>query len=41
MFESRVPRKISGSKKDNMAGMWRILHAGEIHNVSSSKILYD
>jgi hypothetical protein len=36
VFENRVLRKISGSKRDGLAGGWRKLHNEEFHNLYSS-----
>jgi hypothetical protein len=36
MFENRVPRRIFGSKRDEVTGAWRKLHNEEIHNLYSS-----
>jgi hypothetical protein len=33
MFENRVLRKIFGTKEEEVAGGWRILHNEELHNV--------
>jgi hypothetical protein len=35
-FESRVLRRISGPKRDEVTGQWRKLHNGELHNLYSS-----
>jgi hypothetical protein len=35
-FEDRVLRRLSGSKKEGMAGGWRRLHNKELHNLYSS-----
>jgi hypothetical protein len=35
-FESRVLRRIFGSKGDGMTGKWRKLHNEELHNLYSS-----
>jgi hypothetical protein len=32
MFENRVLRRISGPKKEEVAGDWRRLHNEELHN---------
>jgi hypothetical protein len=36
VFENRVPRRISGPKRDEITGEWRKLHSEEIHNLYSS-----
>jgi hypothetical protein len=36
VFQNRVLRKISGPKRDEMAGGWRKLHNEELHNLYSS-----
>jgi hypothetical protein len=36
VFENRVPRRISGPKRDEVTGDWRKLHNGELHNLYSS-----
>jgi hypothetical protein len=36
VFENRVLRKIFGPKRDEVAGEWRKLHNGELHNLYSS-----
>jgi hypothetical protein len=36
VFENRVLRRISGSKRDEVAGGWRKLHNEELHNLYSS-----
>jgi hypothetical protein len=36
VFENRVPRRISGPKRDEVTGEWRKLHNWELHNVYSS-----
>jgi hypothetical protein len=36
VFESRVLRRISGPKRDEVTGEWRRLHNGELHNLYSS-----
>jgi hypothetical protein len=36
VFENRVPRRILGSKGDEMVGGWRKPHNGELHNLYSS-----
>jgi hypothetical protein len=35
VFENRVLRGIFGPKRDQVAGEWRKLHSGELHNLSS------
>jgi hypothetical protein len=35
-FENRVLRRISGPKRDEVAGGWRKLHNEELHNLYSS-----
>jgi hypothetical protein len=37
-FETRVLRKIFGSKRDALIGGWKLLHNGELHNFYSSNI---
>jgi hypothetical protein len=36
MFESRVLRRIFGTKGDDISGNWRKLHNEELHNLYSS-----
>jgi hypothetical protein len=36
MFENRVPRRIFGPKKEEVAGGWRRLHNEELHNLYAS-----
>jgi hypothetical protein len=36
VFENRVPRRIFGPKKDEVAGGWRKLHNEELHDLYSS-----
>jgi hypothetical protein len=36
MFKNRVPRKIIGAKRDEMAGDWRRLRNGKLHILYSS-----
>jgi hypothetical protein len=36
VFENRVLRRISGPKRDEVAGGWRKLHNEELHNLYSS-----
>jgi hypothetical protein len=36
VFENRVLRRIFGPKRDEVAGEWRKLHIGELHNSYSS-----
>jgi hypothetical protein len=36
MFESKVLRRIFGSKRDGVTGGWRKLHNEELHNLYSS-----
>jgi hypothetical protein len=36
VFEKRVLRRIFGSKRDGMKGVWRKLHNEELHNLYSS-----
>jgi hypothetical protein len=36
VFESRMLRRIFGSKRDEVTGEWRKLHCGELHNSYSS-----
>jgi hypothetical protein len=33
VFENRVLRRISGCKREELAGSWRILHNEELHNL--------
>ena len=35
MFESRVPRKVFGSKRDEVTGEWRKLHNEELRDLYS------
>jgi hypothetical protein len=39
VFESSVPRRICGSKKDEVTGGWSKLHNEELHNLHSSPII--
>jgi hypothetical protein len=36
VFENRVLRRIFGPKRDEVAGQWRKMHNGELHNLYSS-----
>ena len=36
MFESRVLRRIFGSKRDDLTGEWRKLHNEELNNIYCS-----
>jgi hypothetical protein len=36
VFENRVPRRMFGPKRDEVAGGWRKLHNEELHNLYSS-----
>jgi hypothetical protein len=36
VFKNRVPRRIFGSRKEEMAGGWRRLHTEELHNGRAS-----
>jgi hypothetical protein len=36
VFENRVLRRISGSKRDEVSGGWRKLHNEELHTLYSS-----
>jgi hypothetical protein len=36
VFANRVLRRIFGSKRDEVAGEWRKMHNGELHNLYSS-----
>jgi hypothetical protein len=36
MFENRVLRRISGPKREEVAGDWRRLHNEELHNFYTS-----
>jgi hypothetical protein len=38
-FENRVPRRISGLKRDEIIGDWRKLHNEELRNLYSSSII--
>ena len=40
MFDSRVLRKISGSKRDGAKGEWRKLHNGEVNVLYPSRNIY-
>jgi hypothetical protein len=33
VFENRVMRRLFGSRRDEVAGEWRTLHNGELHNL--------
>jgi hypothetical protein len=37
MFENRVLRRIFGPKKEEVAGGWRRMNNGELHNLYASK----
>jgi hypothetical protein len=37
MFENRVPRRIFGPKKEEVAGSLRRLHNEELHNLYTSQ----
>jgi hypothetical protein len=37
LFQSRVLRRIVGSKRDEVTGDWRKMHTGELHNLYSSQ----
>jgi hypothetical protein len=37
VFENRVPRRIFGPKRNEVAVGWRKLHNGELHNLCSSQ----
>jgi hypothetical protein len=39
VFENRVLRRIFGPKGDEVAGEWRKLHSGELHNLYTYQIL--
>jgi hypothetical protein len=39
VLENRVLRRIFGLKRDEVAGEWRELHNGELHNLYSSPIV--
>ena len=39
VFENRVLRKMSGSKKDEVTGEWRKLHNDELSNLYSYQLL--
>jgi hypothetical protein len=39
VFENRVPRRILGSKKDEVTEGWRKMHNEELHNLYSSPII--
>jgi hypothetical protein len=36
VFRSKVPRRIFKRKREDIAGGWRKLHNGELHNLQSS-----
>jgi hypothetical protein len=36
VFEKRVLRRIFETKRDEVTGVWRKLHSGELHNLYSS-----
>jgi hypothetical protein len=36
VFENRVLRRIFGPKRDEVAGEWRKMHSGELHDLFSS-----
>jgi hypothetical protein len=36
VFENRVLRRIFGPKREEVAGGWRRLHNGELHNLHTS-----
>jgi hypothetical protein len=36
MFDKRVPKRIFGRKKEEVAGGWRRLHNEELHNLYTS-----
>jgi hypothetical protein len=36
VFENRVLRRIFGPKREEVAGEWRKMHSGELHNLYSS-----
>jgi hypothetical protein len=36
VFQIRVLRRIFGPKRDEVTGLWRKLHSGELHDLSSS-----
>jgi hypothetical protein len=38
MFENKVLRRTSGSKRDKVMGEWRKLHKEELHSLYSSPI---
>jgi hypothetical protein len=37
VFENRVLRRMSGPKRDEVAGGWRRLHNEELHNLYASQ----
>jgi hypothetical protein len=36
VFENRLPKRICGSKREEVAGGWRRLHNEELHNLYAS-----
>jgi hypothetical protein len=36
VYENRVLKRISGPKREEVAGGWRKLHNGELHNLYPS-----
>jgi hypothetical protein len=36
VFENRVPRRIFGPEREEVAGGWRSLHNEELHNLYAS-----
>ena len=40
VFENRVPRKIFGSRRDEVTGEWRKLHFEELNDLYCSLILF-
>jgi hypothetical protein len=38
VFENRVLRRLFGPKRDEVAGEWRKLHGGELHNLYTSPV---
>jgi hypothetical protein len=39
VFEKRAPRRIYGPKREEVAGGWRRLHNGKLHNFYTSSII--
>jgi hypothetical protein len=36
VFDNRMPRRIFGTKREEVAGGWRRLHSEELHNLYGS-----